>query len=269
MKYEELTSRNGGYVQPKLQERIRKTRLLIAGCGIGSMVAEAAVRIGFEQLILVDGDDVAPHNLNRQAFTSRDIDRPKVSALAERLRAIHPGATVVQHTTWVNEENAPSLVNDADVVLDTIDFLSLSGIVALHDAAQRAAKPIVSALSVGWGGAVIYFDPKRPCSFRELFGIPAGPVADASYTERFSHVIERLAPALDPEVIEVVSQALRIMEDGRPCPAAQVSPGAAMVASLAVTLLVSTLRGEMVTAAPEMVVVNPSAALRSRGIALR
>ena len=71
--YAELTQRNVGYVSDDLQARIRATRVLIAGCGIGSSFAEAAVRLGFEHITLVDGDTVAATNLNRQTFTAEDV----------------------------------------------------------------------------------------------------------------------------------------------------------------------------------------------------
>ena len=58
---------------------------MIAGCGIGSTIAEACVRLGFEHLTLIDKDRVEAHNLNRQDFAAADIGTPKVDALARRL----------------------------------------------------------------------------------------------------------------------------------------------------------------------------------------
>jgi len=56
--YYKLVLRNQGYISKELQEKIQKTRLLIAGCGVGSTVAEAAARLGFCNFILTDGDTV-------------------------------------------------------------------------------------------------------------------------------------------------------------------------------------------------------------------
>jgi molybdopterin-synthase adenylyltransferase len=58
--YEELVLRNQGYIGAELQARIRKTRLLIAGCGVGSTVAETAIRTGFETITLADADSALP-----------------------------------------------------------------------------------------------------------------------------------------------------------------------------------------------------------------
>jgi len=46
--YQEFTKRNEGYINIELQQKIKGTRLLIAGCGIGSTIAEEAIRIGFK-----------------------------------------------------------------------------------------------------------------------------------------------------------------------------------------------------------------------------
>jgi len=269
--YDELVLRNDGYVPPETQDAIRKTRVLIAGCGLGSTIAEAAVRIGFDRLVLVDGDVVAVHNLNRQVYSARDVDQPKVTALARRLREINPAVEVTAVFDWVTTDNAAHLVRDVDLVFDTIDFLALPGVVALHDECQRKHLPVVSAMTVGWGAAAVYFPP-HDCSatFRELFGLPpTGSVDHESYVERFAVVVERLAEVLDPAVTTVVGRALARMEDGRPCPAPQVAPGGAAIASLAITMAVRVLRGEAVVCSPHMVLIDVAAHTRSRGVDLR
>ena len=101
LRYERLVSRNAGYVSEELQGRIRTSRLLIAGCGIGSTIAEACVRLGFEHLTLIDKDQVEEHNLNRQDFTAADIGTQKVDALARRLLSINPSASIRAVNEWV------------------------------------------------------------------------------------------------------------------------------------------------------------------------
>lgn len=267
--FAELALRNAGYIEPPTQQRLRELTVLVAGCGIGSTFAETIARAGCGKLILIDGDTVSRHNLNRQDFEDQDVGALKVDALARRLRAINPALTVETHADLLTEDNAEALIKDADVVFDTIDFLDLGGIVALHDTARRLQKPVITALAVGWGAACIYFPADSSWSFRRLFGLSeTGAVNNESYVERFSGVVARLAEHLDPKVIEVVGRALTVMEDGTPCPASQVSPGAASVAALAATLLIRVLAGEPVTEAPHMVVVDMGAAATGAGIDL-
>lgn len=266
--YQELTLRNAGYVETQVQGRIRDTRLLVAGCGIGSTIAEGAARLGFTHFILADGDTVAAHNLNRQAFGAADVGHSKVEALRERLRGINPGIEVLEAGP-VTRGNADGLVANCDVVLDTIDFLALDGLVALHDAAQRAKRSVITAVSTGFGAAAMYFPAGGTVSFRDVFGVPEGiDPATLSYTTLFAGFMQRLAGVLDPLVVRVVSQALQVMEDGRPCPASQVAPGAAAVSALANTLLVRLLSGHTLTAAPNLILVDFFKACQAPGLSV-
>lgn len=269
LSYDQLVSRNAGYVPAALQQRIRTSKLLIAGCGIGSTIAEACVRLGFEDLTLIDKDQVEPHNLNRQDFTTEDIGRPKVEALARRLSAINPSATIRAIHDWVTPANAAGFVAQSDIVLDTIDFLSLEGIIALHDAGRDQHKPVIAAFSAGWGAAAIYFPPETTCSFRSIFGLPAtGSVGDISYVVSFMRLVERLQPHLSEDVVAGLRKSLTLMDDGRPCPAPHVSVGSWAVGSLAATIAVKVLRGEAITAAPQMILLNMSAVCAMPGIDL-
>ena len=267
--YERLFSRNTGYVSDDLQRLIRTTRLLIAGCGIGSTIAEACVRLGFEHLTLVDNDTVEEHNLNRQNFTAADIGTQKVDALARRLLSINPAASIRAINDWVAPHNAASLVGEADIVFDTIDFLSLEGIVALHDAGQAQRKPIIAPLSVGWGAAAIYFPPDGTCTFRSIFGLPAtGAVGHISYVVQFMRLIDRLEADLSEDVVAALKRTLTRMDDGHPCPAPHVSVGSWAVGSLAAAIAVRVLRAEPITPAPRMIFLNLASLCTMPGVDL-
>jgi len=265
--YSELTARNAVYISEELQKKIRNTRLLIAGCGIGSSIAEIALRTGFEQITLVDGDRVCSHNLNRQDFCAEDIGEYKVSALAKRLRAIYPSCQISEIADWVSKENVRALVDGANIVFDTIDFLSLDGIVPLHDEARLQKKVIISALSVGWGAGLMCFEPENEWTFRRIFGLPEGAFpANASYVKHFRPLVEHLAPRLHPDVVEAMSQAFKTMEDGSPCPAPQLAVGASAVGALCVTAVIRLLKGLPVKGAPEMMIVDLDALLSKPGV---
>jgi molybdopterin/thiamine biosynthesis adenylyltransferase len=266
-RYETFTSRNAGYVSDGLQRQIRDTRLLIAGCGIGSTIAETCLRLGFRHLTLVDKDQVEAHNLNRQNFTYGDVGAQKVDALAKRLLAINPSASIRAVDDWVTPQNAAALVDGVDIVFDTIDFLSLEGIVALHDAGLAQRKPIIAPLSAGWGAAAIYFPPGAMCSFRTIFGLPAtGPVAGISYVDQFMRLIDRMEPELSPDIVLALRKTLTRMDDGTPCPAPHVSVGSSAVGSLAATMAVKFLRGDTITPAPRMIFLNMDRYCTTAGI---
>jgi molybdopterin/thiamine biosynthesis adenylyltransferase len=269
--YNNLTARNSGYVSEQLQARIRETRLLIAGVGVGSYFAEAAVRLGFTKITLVDGDTVDVHNLNRQAYDYADVGSLKVTALSRRLTAINPGAEIDERPEWITPMNADALVRASDLVFDTIDFLDLAAIVAVHDCANQYGKHVISAVSCGWGAAALYFPPSanKSCGFRKIFGLPEfDSVENASYVSHFKHFIDRIADHLDASVVAAMAKALTVMEDGTPCPAPHVSAGSFAVASLAVTMAARILNDEIVCAAPRMILANMGASCAAEGVDL-
>jgi molybdopterin/thiamine biosynthesis adenylyltransferase len=267
--YDTLVTRNDGYVTPEAQDRLRRLRVLIAGCGIGSSFAELAVRMGIEHIILADGDTVGETNLNRQFFSVTDVGNSKVKSLAARLRAINPAALITEVDQYLDKDNTAALVSQADLVFDTIDFLDLGAIVGLHDECRRQQKPVITALAVGWGAGCIYFPPGGPHSFRRLFGLPeTGPIDHIPYTVAFGGVMQRFAAHLDPTVVAVVARALTVMEDGTPCPASQVAPGAFAVAALAGSMVHRLMSGLPVREAPELLIAQMPETLTAPGLNL-
>ena len=63
---EERYCRNRLYVSQAEQTLVKSKRIFLGGAGIGSIIAECAVRFGFEKITIVDGDIVEVSNLNRQ-----------------------------------------------------------------------------------------------------------------------------------------------------------------------------------------------------------
>ena len=121
---EERYSRNRIYVTPEKQRMIKDYRILLAGAGIGSIIAECALRFGFENITIVDGDVVELSNLNRQNYTVADIGKFKAEALKERLLEINPNANITAINIFIDENNIEELVKDADVAINAIDFKS-------------------------------------------------------------------------------------------------------------------------------------------------
>ena len=86
--------RNYLYINSGNQEKIKNYRVLIGGCGLGSVIAECALRLGFENICIIDGDKVELSNLNRQNYTYNDIGKFKVDALKARLLQINSHAKI-------------------------------------------------------------------------------------------------------------------------------------------------------------------------------
>ncbi|OHC79693.1 MAG: thiamine biosynthesis protein ThiF [Rhodoferax sp. RIFCSPLOWO2_12_FULL_60_11] len=255
--YETSVTRNSGYITAETQAKIRKTKLLIAGCGIGSSPAVCAARMGFENFVLVDGDVVDAHNLNRQFYDFADIGKPKVAALKDKILRINPQAKVEAIEAYLDADNTQEIVGKADIVFDTVDFLDLPAILRLHDSAKKHKAHIFTALSVGFGALVWYFPAESSLTLTDILapditGVSAGG-AVPSYADVFASFIQRLAPHLDAEVVEQVTKVLTMMKDGKPCPASQVAVGSFAIGAMAMSMMHDLLAGNPIPSAPKLV----------------
>lgn len=99
--------------------------VLVCGVGsIGSQFAELLVRCSIGRLTLMDADVVEPANLSRTVYLASDVGRPKVEALAGRLRGINPDVEVTTIGAKVQSLGRPNLhkiVSGADLVVAATD----------------------------------------------------------------------------------------------------------------------------------------------------
>ena len=89
--------------------------------GLGSNIAIALARAGIGRLILIDFDRVDITNLHRQQYKAEQIGMYKTVALAENLKEIAPYIELEAHTERITEENAVTLISDADVICEAFD----------------------------------------------------------------------------------------------------------------------------------------------------
>jgi tRNA threonylcarbamoyladenosine dehydratase len=139
------------------QAAFQTAHVVVVGIGgVGSWVAEALARNGIGHLTLIDLDNIAESNTNRQIHALDDhFGKAKVTAMAERIRAINPTCAVTEVEEFVTPENAADMLDrGADLVIDAIDQVRAK--VAMIDWARRTGTPIVVA-----GGAGGKIDPTR------------------------------------------------------------------------------------------------------------
>lgn len=256
--YKTFVTRNKGYVSQRTQAEIADTTLLIAGCGMGSAPAICATRTGFRKFILVDGDVVDAHNLNRQFYSHADIGRPKVECLRRHILEINPEAEVEAIQTYLDASNTPEIVGRCDIVFDTVDTVDLPAVVGLHNEAAKQGKSLFTAINVGFGALVWYLPPDAEVTWPSLLAEDARKVLEAGgnpdvYHEVYISFIGRLADRLDKEVLDVVGSILEKMKEGKPCPAPQLAVGSFSSAALAVTMIHDLLAGRPVVSSPSLV----------------
>jgi len=130
--------------------RLAGSHVFLAGLGgVGSWCAEALARAGVGRLTLVDHDQVAVSNINRQlpALFST-VGRDKADVMAERIGDINPDCRLTVLRQFIDPDNVDSLLPvDADYVVDCIDSLNCK--VALIATAYRRGLRVAASMGAG------------------------------------------------------------------------------------------------------------------------
>jgi molybdopterin/thiamine biosynthesis adenylyltransferase len=150
--------RNRIYIPIDKQENIRNCKILIAGCGIGSVIAECALRLGFEIITIVDGDRVEISNLNRQNYINADIGIDKSESINKRLLSINPNAIINTYNYYLDETNIDGIVKDHHIAINALDFKSNVPF-AFDDLCQKYNIPVLHPYNIGWAGLVYVIMP--------------------------------------------------------------------------------------------------------------
>jgi tRNA A37 threonylcarbamoyladenosine dehydratase len=131
-------------------------RVAVVGIGgVGSWVIEALARSGVGMLRLIDPDNVAESNINRQIHALDDtLGQAKVTAMAARVYGIDPHCRVEMVEDFVTPENVADLLHGTDVVVDAIDEVRAKAAIAAFCRDRRL--PVLMA-----GGAGGKCDPRR------------------------------------------------------------------------------------------------------------
>lgn len=157
----EQFSRNLGILSENEINKLQDTKIVIAGCGcIGGFSAELLTRMGVGKLALADPDVFDVSNINRQCSASfNTVGQLKVDALSDHLLAINPDLEITRFRKGVNEENMDEFLEDADYVIDAIDYFCFPDAITLHRAARKKDLYIITAVALGFGASVLTFAP--------------------------------------------------------------------------------------------------------------
>ena len=123
---EERLKRTALLLNDQQMEKLKKAHVMLLGLGgVGSYAAEALARAGVGKMTIVDNDDVAVSNLNRQLpALSSTIRRQKVEVVAERLRDLAPDLELHAVNAFYLPDTPVPVPEDCSVVVDAIDTTS-------------------------------------------------------------------------------------------------------------------------------------------------
>jgi len=149
---------------------LRRRRILIAGAGsIGSQLAEALVRSGVEDLVVIDPESVGPENLSRTVYVAADVGQPKVVALPRRLQAINPAVRVAVHPGDLGDVDRSMLqriVAGCDLVVAATDDVRAQAVLDRLSYASGVPAVFPGMYAGGRGGEVVFTVPGLSSCYR-------------------------------------------------------------------------------------------------------
>jgi hypothetical protein len=144
--YEELFTRNIGFVDENEQSILRRSRCAVLGVGgMGGLVAQVLARAGVGALSILDKDAFEPSNNNRQVFANAETwGQLKVDVTAAELRKINPEIDVrVEH--HFGKDNVDHVLAGVNVAVNGMD--ELAACILLWRSARERRIPLVDAWS--------------------------------------------------------------------------------------------------------------------------
>ncbi len=156
------------------QARLLSADVAVIGAGgIGSPAILYLAAAGVGTIRVIDDDEVALSNLQRQVlFGTGDIGLPKAEGAMAAVARLNPDVKLIPINARIDADNAALMLREADVVLDGCD--SFATRLAVADTAQRLRIPLVSAAVGPFEGQLATYrgwEDDRPC-YRCLVGNP-------------------------------------------------------------------------------------------------
>ena len=176
-------------------DRLSRCRVAVFGLGgVGGHAAEALVRSSVGALDIVDGDTVAPSNINRQTIALHStLGMPKTKAAAERFLDINPELKLRCFQLRLSEETADEFdFSEYDYVVDAIDDVRAKVLLAVK--CKETGVPLISSMGAG--------NKTDPTKFQiaDIYKTSVCPLARVMRRELKQRGIERLKVVYSTEL---------------------------------------------------------------------
>lgn len=141
------------------QQKLKSARVMIIGAGgLGSPIIQYLAAAGVGTLGIVDDDEVALSNLQRQVIHNVDtIGTSKVQSAAAAVSRLNPHVLIEAYPVRLDDGMAAQLVPQFDIVIDATDNYETR--LMLADAAEKAERPFISAAIGRFDGSITVFMP--------------------------------------------------------------------------------------------------------------
>jgi molybdopterin/thiamine biosynthesis adenylyltransferase len=201
--FPECWERNFPGLSAAEQLRLFRSAVLVAGLGgLGGFLAELLARVGVGRLLLADGDDFTPANLNRQLLATREtLGLNKAVVTARRLREINPAILAEPIVHFLAPDNLDGYLSQVQVAVDGLDTIAARQELAAR--ARNAGVPLVHGAVCGKFGQVSTLMPA---------GAAGGAVArHPALAQDAAPAREVLAPTVALVASLQVQEAIRLL----------------------------------------------------------
>ena len=212
-------------------EKLNNSHVAVFGIGgVGGHAADALARSGIGEITIVDSDEVAESNINRQLIaTTKTVGRKKVAVMKEHLLEINPEVKVHAHDCFfLPETKAKFDFSKYDYVIDAVDTVTAK--LALVEACQESGVPIVSSMGAG--------NKLDPTAFEvtDIYKTSVCPLAKLMRKELKARGIKHLKVVYSKEIpLEPIEDAAFVSDESR---SRRATPGSiAFVPSVAGLIL--------------------------------
>ena len=150
------------------QEKLLAARVLVVGAGgLGAPVILYLAAAGIGAITIIDNDNIARSDLNRQIiYRDGDVGSLKSCYAANAASALNPDIHISQLVARLHSGNVKQLVNSHDIVIDCTDNAKTRYL--MGDAAHHCGKPLVFGGAVRMEGQISVFQS----SVKGHFGSP-------------------------------------------------------------------------------------------------
>lgn len=157
------------------QKRLKAASVLCIGTGgLGSPLLLYLAAAGVGRIGIVDFDVVDSSNLHRQIIHGTSwVGKPKIESAKERVLEINPNCQVDLYETRISSENALSLMEPYDVIVDGTDNFPTRYLV--NDACVLLNKPNVYGSIFRFEGQATVFNYEGGPNYRDLYPEPPPP----------------------------------------------------------------------------------------------
>ena len=160
------------------QLKLKQAKVLVIGAGgLGCPVLQYLTAAGVGNIGIIDDDVVDQSNLQRQIlYTTDDIGISKALSASKRLSKLNPFVKFDVYQEKLTRENAISLFEQYDVIVDGSDNFSTRYLT--NDAAVLTNKPLVYGAIFKFEGQVSVFNYNESATYRCLY--PTAPKPEES-----------------------------------------------------------------------------------------